>query len=72
MPRFERKIGKYEFRFIKLGDEAKTPNVLIIGTPDEIQTNTVLPKGTTYLKSIYYPDGAETFRIIQTRYVPKI
>ncbi len=72
MPRFERKIGKYEFRFIKLGDEAKTPNVLIIGTPDEIQTNAILPKGTARLKSVYYPDGAEAFRIIQTRYVPKI
>lgn len=71
MPRFERKIGMYEFRFIKLGDELRIPNKLIIGSPDEIHQNAKLPKGGRKLGNIYYPDGSLVFRIIQTRYVPK-
>lgn len=71
MPRFERKIGKYSFRPIKLGDEISTPNSLIIGAPDEIHQNTKIPKGAKKLESIYFLDGTPAFRIIQTRYAAK-
>lgn len=71
MPRFERKVGKYSFRFIRLGDEINTPNKLIIGAPDEIHPLAKIPKGGRKLKSVYYPDGSVVFRIIQTRHVPK-
>lgn len=36
MPRFERRIGKYEFRNINWGEDQKLKDTLFIGTPDEV------------------------------------
>ncbi|MGE5041284.1 MAG: ArnT family glycosyltransferase [Candidatus Levyibacteriota bacterium] len=59
MPRFERKIGKYDFRNIHFGDDQKMKDTLFIGAPDEI------PQDKT-IKTIYFLNGVEAFRIAKT------
>ncbi len=58
IPRFERKIGKYEFRKIEWGQDQKLKNTLIIAAPDEVPE-------TSSQKIIYFPDGTEAYRIIE-------
>lgn len=58
MPRFERKIGKYEFKNINWGMDSKNTNTLFIGTPSEI------PEKET-IKTIYFPNGVEAYRIAE-------
>ena len=59
MPRFERKIGKYEFRSIEWGKDQNIKNALIIASPDEV------PESPGQ-KIIYFPDGKVAYRIIET------
>ena len=59
MPRFERRIGKYIFRNVNLGEERKIKNSLIIGTPDEI------PKNESFME-INFLNGDTAFRITKT------
>lgn len=59
MPRFERKIGKYEFRNVNFGVDRTLKNTLIIGTPDEISEQ-------ESIKEIKFLDGATAFRIVKT------
>lgn len=59
MPRFERKIGKYDFRNINFGEDQKLKDTLLIGTPDEIPANKTV-------KTIYFLNGKEAFRIART------
>ncbi len=58
MPRFERRIGKYEFRNINWGEDQKLENTLFIGAPDEIPDSNVQ-------KIIYFPDGSVAYRIVK-------
>lgn len=57
-PRFERKIGKYEFRNISWGKDSQRENTLFIGTPDEI------PEGEEIFQ-IKYLDGVTAYRIAE-------
>lgn len=59
MPRFERKIGKYEFRNINWGEDQKLENTLFIGTPDE------LPGGDS-VHTIKFLDGSTAYVIKKT------
>ena len=59
MPRFERKIGKYEFRNINFGKDQTSKETLLIGTPDEI------PEDKT-IKKIFFINNQEAFRIGRT------
>lgn len=58
--RFERKIGKYEFRYIDFGKDAKETGTLLIGTPNEI------PHNAKIIKEIRYLDGTVVYRIAET------
>lgn len=58
--RFERKIGKYEFRYIDFNKDSKEEDVLLIGTPDEI------PQSAKVIKEIKYLDGSIVYRIAKT------
>jgi len=58
--RFERKIGKYEFRYIDFNKDSKEEDVLLIGTPDEI------PQSAKVIKEIKYLDGSIIYRIAKT------
>ena len=58
--RFERKIGKYEFRYIDFNKDSKEKGTLLIGVPDEI------PEGVKVIKEIRYLDGSVTYRIVKT------
>lgn len=60
MPRFERKIGKYDFRNINWGEDQKLKKALIISSPDEV------PKSSYYRDSIYFLNGQEALRISET------
>lgn len=55
--RFERKIGKYEFRYIDFNKDSKEKGVLLIGTPGEI------PQSAKVIKEIKYLDGSIVYRI---------
>ncbi|HMS22594.1 MAG TPA: glycosyltransferase family 39 protein [Candidatus Levybacteria bacterium] len=59
MPRFERRIGKYIFKNINLGEERKIKNSLLFGTPDEIPEN-------ESFKEIKFLNGDTAFRITKT------
>jgi len=58
--RFERKIGKYEFRYIDFNKDSKEKDVLLIGTPNEI------PQSAKVIKEIRYLDGSTVYRIAKT------
>lgn len=58
--RFERKIGKYEFRYIDFDKDSKEKDTLLIGVPDEI------PQGAKVIKEIRYLDGSVVYRIVKT------
>jgi len=58
--RFEREIGKYEFRYIDFNKDSKEEDVLLIGTPDEI------PQSAKVIKEIKYLDGSIVYRIAKT------
>ena len=58
--RFERKIGKYEFRYIDFDKDSREKDVLLIGVPDEI------PEGAKVMKEIRYLDGRVAYRIAKT------
>lgn len=55
-PRFERKIGKYEFRNINLGEDSKLQKTLLIGSPNEIPESKAI-------KQIKYLDGKPAYNI---------
>lgn len=55
-PRFERKIGKYEFRNIEWGKDSQSKNTLFIGTPSEIPEE-------EEIESINFLDGTKAYRI---------
>lgn len=57
--RFERKIGKYEFRYIDFNKDSKNKNTLLIGTADEI------PYGAKVIKEIKYLDGSVVYKIVK-------
>jgi len=58
--RFERKIGKYEFRYIDFDKDSKEKDVLLIGIPNEI------PQRAKVIKEIKYLDGSTVYRIVKT------
>ncbi|MCL4418717.1 glycosyltransferase family 39 protein [Patescibacteria group bacterium] len=58
--RFERKIGKYEFRYIDFNKDSKEKDSLLIGIPDEI------PQSAKIIKEIRYLDGSVAYRIVKT------
>lgn len=58
--RFERKIGKYEFRYIDFSKDSKEKDTLLIGVPEEI------PLDTRVIKEIRYLDGSVAYRIAKT------
>lgn len=58
--RFERKIGKYEFRYIDFNKDSKEKDALLIGIPDEISNNAKV------IKEIRYLDGTVAYRIVKT------
>lgn len=58
--RFERKIGKYEFRYIDFNKDSKEKDTLLIGVPEEI------PLDTRIIKEIRYLDGSVAYRIAKT------
>lgn len=55
-PRFERKIGKYEFRNIEWGKDSLSKDTLFIGTPDEIPES-------EEISSVEFLDGTKAYRI---------
>lgn len=58
--RFERNIGKYEFRNLIWDEDQELTNVLLVGTPGEI------PDGIVgKLADIYFPDGSVAFRVVK-------
>jgi len=59
MPRFDRKIGKYEFKNINFGQDQVLKETLLIGSPDEI------PEEKT-IKRIFFLNHQEAFRIAKT------
>jgi 4-amino-4-deoxy-L-arabinose transferase-like glycosyltransferase len=59
MPRFERIIGRYDFKNIE-GKDKELKNTLLIGTPDEIS------EGESS-KEIKFLDGTVAFRIIENK-----
>lgn len=58
MPRFERKIGKYEFRNVDWGKDQALKSTLIIAAPDEVPDQ-------PSQKIIYFPDGSIAYKIIE-------
>lgn len=58
--RFERKIGKYEFRYIDFNKDSKEKGLLLIGTPNEI------PQSAEIIKEIKYLDDTIVYRIAKT------
>lgn len=58
--RFERKIGKYEFRYIDFDKDSKEEDLLLIGIPSEI------PRSAEIIKEIRYPDGTIVYSIAKT------
>lgn len=58
--RFERKIGRYEFRYIDFNKDSKEKGVLLIGIPSEI------PQSAKVIKEIKYLDGSIVYRIAET------
>lgn len=58
--RFERKIGKYEFRYVNYEKDSREKDALLIGTPEEI------PNNERVLKEIKYLDGTVAYRIARS------
>lgn len=58
--RFERKIGKYEFRYVNYEKDSKEKDALLIGTPEEI------PNSKRVLREIKYLDGTVAYRIVRS------
>jgi 4-amino-4-deoxy-L-arabinose transferase-like glycosyltransferase len=51
-------LGKYTFKYISWGDEARDKKTLYIGKFDDFP-------GSAPLKTIYYPDGTVAFHIVE-------
>lgn len=58
--RFNRVIGKYQFRNINYSNDRILPKTLLIGTPDEI------PMNAKIIDKIYFPDGKLAYIISET------
>lgn len=56
--RFDRRIGKYEFKNIDYALDNRSPKTLLIGAPSEI------PKGASVIDKIYFPDKRVAYEIV--------